>query len=371
MTNWTRVLRPAAWLFYVIFVFEILFMISPAALYFYAAYGPTLNFLDRAPATTWLTQFFLPHISVTASPALNALGRLGGPLIVAGGLIFVAGAVPLYWAKLRRRGAVTGGLYRFVRHPQYLGLAAMGFGTLLLWPRFLVLIALVTMLFLYGLLARWEEAQCLARFGDSYRAYQARTGMFLPRLVSVPWPRLLPAAGPTRAITAVALYIVVTAAAVGLAFAIRDYSLSQVAAIYRPDVAILSPVRLTEAELDAAYRTAAGDERVKAKLSAASAAKLIVHVVPEGARLPDLPLEAKAPTGGHHTPASFDRNRLRVLFSRPRTHDPQASGVGIVKAAHRLDPIVVARVDIAAGMVAAVDAPPKHVYWGDIPTPMF
>lgn len=371
MTDWTRVLRPAAWLFYVIFVFEILFMISPAALYFYVAYGPALNVLDRSPATMWLTQFFLPHISVTASPVLNALGRLGGPLIVAGGLIFVAGAVPLYWAKLRRRGAVTGGLYRIVRHPQYLGLAVVGFGTLLLWPRFLVLLALVTMLFLYGLLARWEEAQCLARFGDSYRAYQARTGMFLPRVVSLPWPQLLPAAGPARAVAIVALYGVVMAAAVGLAVLVRDYSLSQVAAIYRPEVAILSPVRLTAAELDAAYRTALADTRVKTKLDVAPLGKLIVHVVPEGTRLPDLPLEARPPTGGHHTPAAFDRARLRVLFSRPRTHDPQATGVGIVKAAHRLDPIVVARVDIAAGTVTAVDAPPKHVYWGDIPTPMF
>src|SRR5918992_3958554 len=77
MTDVRTGLRGAAWLFYAIFVLEILFMISPAALYFYSVYGPALNFLDASPATAWLTQFFLPHISTTASPVLNGLGELG------------------------------------------------------------------------------------------------------------------------------------------------------------------------------------------------------------------------------------------------------------------------------------------------------
>jgi protein-S-isoprenylcysteine O-methyltransferase Ste14 len=122
-------LRGAAWLFYAVFVFEILFMISPAALYFYSVYGPALNFLQASPATAWLTQFFLPHISVTASPTLNMLGELGWLLVLTGTLLFLSAAVPLYWTKLRRRGAVTGGVYRFIRHPQY-------DGPLWAWERF-------------------------------------------------------------------------------------------------------------------------------------------------------------------------------------------------------------------------------------------
>jgi hypothetical protein len=82
-------LRGAAWLFYAIFVLEILFMIRPAALYFYSVYGPALSFLDRSPATAWLTQFFLPHISTTASPFLNLLGGLGWLLLLVGILIFL------------------------------------------------------------------------------------------------------------------------------------------------------------------------------------------------------------------------------------------------------------------------------------------
>lgn len=40
-------------------VFEILFMISPFALYYYAAYGPSLNVLHRSKWTSWLTDFLL------------------------------------------------------------------------------------------------------------------------------------------------------------------------------------------------------------------------------------------------------------------------------------------------------------------------
>jgi protein-S-isoprenylcysteine O-methyltransferase Ste14 len=369
MTALKSLLRPAAWAFYAVFVLEILFMISPAALHFYAAYGPVLELLGRSPATAWLTQFFLPHVSVTGNPVLDALPSLGGALLPVGALIFAAAAGPLYWAKLGRRGAVTGGLYRFVRHPQYLGLAVMGTGTLLLWPRFLVLLSLLTLLFVYGLLARWEEARCVARFGDDYRAYQARTGMFLPRLFSLGWPRLPPAAGPRRTLAAFGVYALVLAAAAWLALVVRDYSLTRIAAIYLPNAAILSPAPLTEAELDAVYRTATGDGRVAARLAAAASAKLIVHVLPEEASFADLPMDVDSP--GHHLPADFDRTRYKALFSRPRTHDPAAAGIDIVRSAYGLDTIVLARVNVAAGEVTSVETPPAHVYWGDIPTPLF
>jgi protein-S-isoprenylcysteine O-methyltransferase Ste14 len=365
-------LRGAAWLFYAVFVFEILFMISPAALYFYSVYGRALNFLDRSPATAWLTQFFLPHISTTANPVLNRLGELGGLLLTIGILLFLLSAVPLYWTKLRRRGAVTGGVYRFIRHPQYVALAMMGCGTLLIWPRFLVLVSFITMLFLYGVLARWEEAQCLARFGESYRAYQARTGMFLPRALSPRLPRLLPEWGPGRALTSVVLFFAVIVLSVAAAFRLRDYSLSQVAAIYREDEAILSPARLTDDELDAVYQIARDDETVRAALTAAKPARRLVYVIPQDWYLPDLPVEPAPPSGSHpHGSADFDRSRYKVLFARARTHDPVATGRDIVKAAYGLDPIIVARVDIAARKVTAVQNPPPHVHWGDIPTPTF
>jgi hypothetical protein len=217
-----------------------------------------------------------------------------------------------------------------------------------------------------------RQAQCLARFGESYRAYQAKTGMFVPRTLSLRLPRLLPASGPSRTVAAVVVFVAVMGLSVAAAFALRDYSLSQVTAIYHDDVAILSPARLTADELDVAYRTAMDDAAVEVALDAAKGTKQIVYVIPQNWYLPDLPVEAAPRSGGApHGSADFDRSHYKVLFARARSHDPGATGPEIVKAAYGLDPIIVARVDIAARRVTAVETPPAHVRWGDIPTPTF
>jgi len=41
---------------YGLVMFEVIIMISPFAFYFYAAYGPTLKWLNHSRATAWLTE---------------------------------------------------------------------------------------------------------------------------------------------------------------------------------------------------------------------------------------------------------------------------------------------------------------------------
>ena len=85
-----------------------------------------------------------------------------------------------------------------------------------------------------------------------------------------------------------------------------------------------------------------------------------------------MPVEAAPTSGGApHGSADFDRSRYKLLFARPRSHDPAPTGPDIVKAAYGLDPIIVAQVNIAARRVTGVETPPAHVRWGDIPTPTF
>lgn len=370
MSREWRWLRPAVWGFYVVVVLEFLFMISPFALHFYSAYGPTLNLLHHSPATAWLTGFFLPHFSSTASPVLEILKPLGFALAGVGLLLFLIGAIQVYGAKLLRRGAVAGGLYRVVRHPQYLALALLGFGVILIWPRFLVLLSYLAMLFLYYVLARWEERQCEAKFGDAYRAYRQRTGMIFPRIArgeaganrSVPlsWPRTA------------AVFALVVAVALGGAFALRAWALSQVATVFRDSVAMLSPARISAGEIELAYRTARSERDVEELLRREP--KLLAYVVPADWFLPDLPLHTEAEIrrvgGGHRTPEPRSRT-YRVLFTRPRLHAEDAAGRALVTRAFGHEPIAIVRVDLDSGSVIGRDEVPEHVIWGDIPTPLF
>jgi hypothetical protein len=74
---------------------------------------------------------------------------------------------------------------------------------------------------------------------------------------------------------------------------------------------------------------------------------------------------------GHVTPADYDRDRYKVLFTRPRTHEPEASGRAIVETAWGRETLTLALVDRAAASVTSVRTPPTQVLWGDIPTPLF
>ncbi|HEX9365823.1 MAG TPA: isoprenylcysteine carboxylmethyltransferase family protein [Vicinamibacterales bacterium] len=76
---------------------------------------------------------------------------------------------------------VTGGPYRWVRHPFYASVALLILALSLLAANWFFLLAGGTVVSLLLLRARREEALLVARFGDSYRGYMARTGRFLPR----------------------------------------------------------------------------------------------------------------------------------------------------------------------------------------------
>ena len=164
-----------------IMAFEVMIMISPFAFFFYSVFNPILHWLGDYPATRWLTSFFLPHMILPPTLFLKAVRILGSVLFVAGFLTFSVCAFQVYFGKLFKRGIANKGLYGIIRHPQYLALGLWGAGMSILWPRFLVLASLSFMFILYYFLARDEERRMLGQFGEGYREYMNRTGMFLPR----------------------------------------------------------------------------------------------------------------------------------------------------------------------------------------------
>jgi protein-S-isoprenylcysteine O-methyltransferase Ste14 len=76
----------------------------------------------------------------------------------------------------------TGGPFGFVRHPIYLGLALIGFGTFLWAPTILVLGGFVLLAVTGDMRARAEEVILRQAFGADYESYSAKTKRFLPGL---------------------------------------------------------------------------------------------------------------------------------------------------------------------------------------------
>jgi protein-S-isoprenylcysteine O-methyltransferase Ste14 len=210
---------------YFIVALEVLIMISPFAAFFYAAFNPVLLFFARWPATRWLAAFFLPHMVLPPGLILQTVRVAGSVLFVAGAVIFLICAGQVYFHKFFRRGPALGGLYRWIRHPQYLALGATGLGLAILWPRFLTIVLWAIMVGLYYLLARDEERRMVNQFGKRYRQYMARTGMFLPRGLERAADRLPIRKSPMlRPLLGFVLLMVV---AITGAFALRAYTIAR------------------------------------------------------------------------------------------------------------------------------------------------
>ena len=223
---------------YFIIALEVLVMISPFAAFFYAAFNPVLLFLARWPITHWLADFFLPHMVLPPGAFLKTLRVVGSVLFVGGAVVFLICAGQVYFHKFSRRGPALGGLYAWIRHPQYAALAVTGLGLAILWPRFLTVVLWTVMVGLYYLLARDEERRMTATFGDQYRTYMSRTGMFLPRgvergLSRIPGPR----SAALRATLALGLFLVLT---VGSAFALRAYTVARLPLWSNGQVSVLA-----------------------------------------------------------------------------------------------------------------------------------
>jgi protein-S-isoprenylcysteine O-methyltransferase Ste14 len=210
-------------LFFIV-AFEVMIMISPFAFFFYSVFNPIFKWFDQYPATRWLTGFFLPHMILPPTPLLKGIRVLGSVLFLLGMAAFAVCATQVYLGKLFKWGVATHGLYRYIRHPQYLALGVWGIGMSILWPRFVVLATLSVMFLLYDFLARDEERRMLVRFGEAYARYQRDTGRFMPRALERPFAlagRLL----PSRAVRTAAVGALIVGVVLGSGFLCRAITL--------------------------------------------------------------------------------------------------------------------------------------------------
>jgi protein-S-isoprenylcysteine O-methyltransferase Ste14 len=90
--------------------------------------------------------------------------------------------VAVGWATVYRGrgGLVTSGIYRYLRHPQYLGLILVVLAFNIQWPTLPTLLMAPLLILAYVGLARREDRELSARFGEAFRAYAAQTPPFLP-----------------------------------------------------------------------------------------------------------------------------------------------------------------------------------------------
>lgn len=359
---------------------EVIIMISPFAGFFYASAGfePLLGLLSGSPLTAWLDGFFLNHSVVTTSWLLEWQRKLGLVLFGLGLAGFFISAFQVYSNKLSRRGVAAGGLYRYVRHPQYLCLGIAGWGLLTAWPRFLLLGFWITMMFLYAGLARFEERRLKERFGEDYRGFAATRGAFLPgspirRLFEATFGRLR-----SRPLAWTTAYVYCLALAFSGALMLRAHTRASTAVQFQPErrTVIISVWPQPQEWITRVYESALAHEQVQQRLTGEQGDKPVVATIlpprygmkgmyykrqpTEGARQGD---SDGGPLMGVD-PATSDEP-VEVVFSRAQKPYKDALLLAeVLDPGVRLTPLVVAEVLPATGEVVGTHIPLPQNEWG-------
>lgn len=77
---------------------------------------------------------------------------------------------------------VTGGPYRWIRHPFYVSMVLLVLSTALLSASWLVAVSGAVLFLFLAIRAPIEEQKLVERFGDEYRDYMRRTARYVPGL---------------------------------------------------------------------------------------------------------------------------------------------------------------------------------------------
>lgn len=129
------------------------------------------------PLTIYLLQPLLPGSMLDFYP-------LSFPLRIVGSMLIFLGFIVMYfgWKKIHAisNSIVCTGIYAYVRHPQYLGLALVTLGQLVQWPTVTGMILWPLLLVIYYKLALFEEKDVEKKHGDAYREYRKVVPGFFP-----------------------------------------------------------------------------------------------------------------------------------------------------------------------------------------------
>ena len=187
-----------------IFIFFVLSYLKPKKRWEWRSMGAFSAFVVALFTEMYgfpLTIYLLTSALGSRYPVIDPFTHINGHLWVAlaGGSMYVWGLVMLLswvamisglvvmgkaWKQVHRANGelVTSGLYGRVRHPQYSGLLLITVGMLIQWPTLITLIMWPILMFMYYRLARREEKEMEAHFGEKYVTYRQQVPLFLPRV---------------------------------------------------------------------------------------------------------------------------------------------------------------------------------------------
>jgi protein-S-isoprenylcysteine O-methyltransferase Ste14 len=364
--------------FFALIAFEFIYMATPFAAFFYSVSSPILNLLNRYESLAWLNGTFLPHIvQDTKSPILNIL-RESGIIFTAIGLTgFLIGAIQIYHSKLFRKQMVIKGLYMYIRHPQYTFLVLSGMGLVILWPRTIVLLSFITMLFLYYFLARIEESECESKYGTEFTKYKQATGMFFPIFFrSKESTRFYQFQGIRRCALILSVYLFTLMLTLGSSIILRHWVSDNLYAVYTRNIAYISITKMEEQSLARIIHCASSNPEVLRRLDQhcnSSNKKLINYILPSDMYMLEIPMNEVPESNGYHFLArNHSIGTFKIIFTKAETRiEDDMDGKELLFQTIKRIPLLEVTIEPTLGKVIAIKDPPAQLHLAEIAMPIF
>ena len=373
----------AAFLYWLIMLEGIL-MASPFGILLYSFYDPFLAGARQSEVTAWVAAFFLPQSVYATKSSFIEFIRYGEYLFYLGLAGFFVSAAPVYWAKLTRKGMVSGFIYAYIRHPQYLFFMLSAFGLLFIWPRMMMLVLFLIMSVFYFYLAKFEERRMQAQYPE-YAAYMRRTAMFLPGNPGGRVFDLLFGWLPNRKLAQVLAVLSIVVLALAGAIGLRNLSIANLSLAELPDQRILaiSVFPHDEAYLRDAVTKAMADEAVRNALDTQGNVSFTAHILPK-----DYGMLGKFVSINEHHEAEIinnfmNRSSLRGFLWGTDSDDVKIvlskidkPGNRFVPLAETMDmsakmtPVLIVDLNLPTGTLSNLTIT-NTTYYGDVPQPIF
>jgi protein-S-isoprenylcysteine O-methyltransferase Ste14 len=133
-------------------------------------------------AALWVADSFFLRLSIFLAAHVPLSVRLGVATPVWAVALYLIRAAHVALNHERFRNVVMSGVFRYTRHPLYLGSLLFYLGLVLATTSLLSCLLLVGIFLFYDYIAGYEERLLLEKFGEEYRRYRDQTGKWLPKL---------------------------------------------------------------------------------------------------------------------------------------------------------------------------------------------
>ncbi len=157
-----------AYVAYIVALFTEMFGF-PLTLYLLSSFLPA----SPSPAPVPYTVFSFTFLGVGYSLMLTSL--ISGIVSIFAGAVIILG-----WKKIYNNASlVTDGIYKYSRHPQYLGMSTVILAWMFAWPTIPTTVMGAILIVVYYRLARTEEKELEKEFGKAYVDYKEKTPLYL------------------------------------------------------------------------------------------------------------------------------------------------------------------------------------------------